>query len=124
MNIDPERLARAMEDVFPGWLEEAPGSAEAQAEMRSYAEQLVRAYAFLEDSASVDAVRVSTSALIVVMSRFCFGRYGEAPTPQEWRDMLARAASVATVPGSGLCDVPLSDGWTCTRLPNHEGVDQ
>ena len=27
-------------------------------------------------------------------------------------------------PGSGLCDASLSNGWTCTRLPNHEGVHQ
>jgi hypothetical protein len=27
-------------------------------------------------------------------------------------------------PGSGLCDMSLSNGWTCTRLLNHEGVHQ
>lgn len=50
--LDVERLARAMEDVFPGWLDEAPGTAEAQAEMREYARRLGEAYAFLWDSAS------------------------------------------------------------------------
>jgi hypothetical protein len=28
------------------------------------------------------------------------------------------------VEGSGLCDATLENGWTCTRLANHEGVHQ
>jgi hypothetical protein len=40
-------------------------------------------------------------------------------TPQ-----TARSGEQHTTEGSGLCDAPMSDGWTCTRLPGHEGVHQ
>jgi hypothetical protein len=42
------------------------------------------------------------------------------------RSLADTVAAEYTFPsrGSGLCDAPMSDGWTCTRLPNHEGVHQ
>jgi hypothetical protein len=42
--LDVERLARAMESVWPGWLDEAPGTREAQREMRDHARSLIEEY--------------------------------------------------------------------------------
>jgi len=45
--LDVERLAQAMESVWPGWLDEAPGTDEARAEMREHAAAIAAEYARL-----------------------------------------------------------------------------
>ena len=53
--IDEELLARAMEAEWPGWLEEAPDSAEGRAEIREYAAGIADYMARLASESSIPA---------------------------------------------------------------------